>query len=238
MTTSWQSAFLSTSLVGSAAGVAYARWLKPSHDHWGATTAEKYTTLPGDDLIEDPADQVTRAITIGAPPAAVWPWLAQIGADRGGFYSYDLLENVFGLGVHNAAEIVEDWQEIKVGDVVYANRSRSGGWYVADVRPGELLVLQAADLRRGRPVLRTDPAGWEFQWTFVLVGRGDGTTRLLVRERVALGSLGMRLLMPLLGPVSFLMTRRMLLGIKSRAERGLAAPPVQYPSPVTRGAIR
>lgn len=212
-------ALLGSAVVGGAlAGCAYARLLKPRHDVWGATDAEVAVDMPSDPLVPQPSAQNTRAITIEAPPHEVWPWLAQIGADRGGFYSYDFLENLFGLRIHSADHIVDEWQQLEVGDVVYAARNRSGGWYVADVRPERMLALQAADLRRGRPALRTDPAGWEFLWTFVLVDRGDGSTRLLVRERVAVGKPLMRFLMTPVGPVSFVMTRKMMLGIKERAE--------------------
>lgn len=206
-----------------AAGLGYGRWLQPRLERWGATDGEVAAVLPGDELVAEPASQNTRAITIAAPPEAVWPWLAQMGADRGGFYTYDVLENLFGLRIHSADEIVEEWQDLRVGDVVYAARNRSGGWYVVDLRPDRLLVLQTADLKQGRPVRRTDRAAWEFQWTFALIDRGNRTTRLLVRERVAFGTRRMRVLMAPAGPVSFVMTRRMMLGIKARAERSAAA---------------
>lgn len=213
-------ALLSATAVGGALAVgACARFLTTRHDRWGATDAEVSVDLPSDALVPEPSAQNTRAITIEAPPHEVWPWLAQIGADRGGFYSYDFLENLFGLRIHSADHIVAEWQDVKVGDVVHATRSRTGGWYVVDVQPGQMLALQTADLVRGRPALRTDPHGWEFLWTFVLIDRGDGSTRLLVRERVAVASPLMRLLMTPVGPVSFLMTRRMMLGIKERSER-------------------
>lgn len=170
----------------------------------------------------DPIAQLTRAISIDASPAEVWPWLLQIGADRGGFYSYDWLENLFGLRIHSADRIVEHWQDLAVGDLVYASADRSGGWYVAAVVPERALVLQMADARTRRPLRRDDPRGWEFQWTFALQEHGDRWTRLLVRERVAFGNRRMRFLMAPLGTVSFVMTRRMLKGIKERVERDAA----------------
>jgi hypothetical protein len=188
---------------------------------WGATEAEGRQPLPGDGFVAAPASQITRAITINAPPAKVWPWIVQMGADRGGFYSYDWLENLFGLRIHSADRVVEAWQQLRVDDVVYAIRNRAGGWYVVDVWPNEALILKVADLKSGRPTRRDDPAGWEFLWTFALQDLGDGRTRLLIRERVAFGKAKMRWLMKPVGPVSALMTRRMLLGIKKRAERYL-----------------
>ena len=79
---------------------------------WGTVPSEQSAVLPGDELLVAPAMTTTRAITIDAPPEAVWPWLAQMGQGRGGFYSYDWLENVFGLGIHNADRIEPDWQEL------------------------------------------------------------------------------------------------------------------------------
>lgn len=176
--------------------------------------------LPGDHLVEEPAHQVTRAVTIDAPPASVWPWLIQLGADRGGFYSYDWLENLFRLGIHNAEEVVPAWQHRVVGDVVWADAKRRGGWYVAEVRPEEALVLHMANVAEGRPARRTDRAAFEFVWTFALTpGPTHGTTRLVVRERVAFGRRMARVLMTPMGYVSFVMTRKTLLGIKARAER-------------------
>jgi hypothetical protein len=178
--------------------------------------------LTGDDHVAEPATQLTRAITIDAPPAAVWPWIAQLGADRGGFYSYDRLENLFGLGIHSADHVVEEWQDVRVGDIVYASRSRTGGWLVVECRPGEALVLRVADVATRRPLGRDEKLGWEFLWTFALRGTDDGRTRLLVRERVAFTNPVTRILMAPVGLVSFVMTRRMLLGIRSRAEAAIS----------------
>jgi len=199
-------------------GVAYRRWVDPWQSRWGATDLEVDSPLPGDDLVADPAVQLTRAIGIDAPPQEVWPWLVQLGADRGGFYSYDVLENLFGLGIHSADRIVEEWQGLAVGDVVAANRARTGGWYVMELHPDEALVLKVADLTAGRPARRDEGIGFEFLWTFALRPDGADRCRLLVRERTAIDRRPTRVLMAPVGPVSFVMTRRMLLGIKERAE--------------------
>jgi hypothetical protein len=211
----------SAALAGIALWAGYRLVLGPRHDRWGATDEEVAAALPGDELVPEPAEQNTRGITIAATPAQVWPWLVQIGADRAGFYSYDWLENLAGLRIHSAHGIVDDWQQLAVGDVVRADNgtdlTRAGGWYVADVLPEKALVLQMADLAHQRPLRRSE-GGFEFLWTFALVERGDGTTRLLVRERVAFGSPMVKAVMAPFSVVSFLMTRRMLLGIKERAE--------------------
>jgi hypothetical protein len=204
------------------AGAIGATWIvvRRLEDRWAATDDEERSVLPGDEFVDEPASQTTRAITIDAEPAAVWPWIVQIGADRGGFYSYDWLENLMGLGIHSADAVVAEWQHRAVGDLVFANRSGSGGWYVVAVEEDQTLVLQMADVRAGRPADRKSGWKWEFLWTFALRRTPDGTTRLLVRERAAFGSrLTARLMAPL-GPVSLVMTQKMLRGIKSRAERG------------------
>lgn len=201
-----------------AAIVLYEALLKPWHERWGATESEMIEILRGDHLVAEPAHQATRAISIEAAPGQVWPWIAQLGADRGGFYSYDWLEDQFGLDIHSATDIRQEWQDLSVGDVVYANRARTGGWYVADLKPGELLVLTMADLLRDRPVRRDEGLRWEFLWTFALRSEDGTRTRLIVRERVAFGSILSRWLMAPMGLVSFVMTRKMMYGIKARAE--------------------
>lgn len=194
------------------------RWFSRWHVRWGATDDEASGWLPGDDLVEEPADQATRAVTIAATPEEVWPWVVQLGADRGGFYSYEWLENLFGLGIHNAEQIVPEWQQRSVGDLVLADAKGSGGWCVMDVRPVEALVLQVADVRTGQPLRRDEQLRWEFSWSFVLGTASDGQCRLLVRERTGFGSRLTRTAMSPIGIVSFVMTREMLSGIKHRAE--------------------
>ncbi|MEZ5238260.1 MAG: hypothetical protein R2716_04735 [Microthrixaceae bacterium] len=166
-----------------AAVAAYVRWVGPWQRSWGATSAEVRGALPCDGLVREPAQQVTRAISVAAPPEDVWPWVVQIGADRGGFYSYDWLENLMGLGIHSADDVVGAWQDLAVGDIVAADRARSGGWVVEESRPPELLVLRVADVGSGRPVDRDDGFALEFMWTFALQPGASGGTRLVVRER-------------------------------------------------------
>lgn len=205
-----------------ASGIAYERWFEPWQQRWGATEEETRLALPGDELVVDPAEQATRAVTVDATPDQVWPWLVQLGADRAGFYSYDWLENLIGLDIHSAETVEATWQDLQVGDVVYASRDRSAGWYVMELRPREALVLQVANLAAGRPLRRDEQLKWEFLWTFALRPTDAGTTRLLVRERTAFDSSVTRAMMTPMGLASFVMTRRMMLGIKARAE-GLTA---------------
>jgi uncharacterized protein YndB with AHSA1/START domain len=201
-----------------ALATAYRRIFHPWQERWGARDGELVASLPGDELIADPAGQVTRAIEIAAPPEAVWPWVIQLGADRGGFYSYDWLENLFRLGIHSADKIVPEWQERAVGDLVHADAQGGNGWYVTDVRPPHALVLEMANVKAGRPFRRDEPPFMEFTWAFVLESNGDSRMRLLVRERVAFGNRLARLAGSPVGLISFVMTQKMMRGIKSRAE--------------------
>ena len=105
-----------TAVLGSAA--AYILAIRPWQLGWGATGEERDATLAGDDLIPNPDLVATRAITVHAPPDQVWPWLAQLGQGRGGFYTYDVLENLVGCDIHSADRVVPEWQDIKVGDQV------------------------------------------------------------------------------------------------------------------------
>ena len=172
---------------------------------WGATGDEAQQTLPGDELLAEADVLSTRAVTIDAPPAAVWPWLVQMGSGRGGAYTYDWIENVFGLGMKSADTIRPEWQVRAVGDVIPGRAS------LPDMR---VEVLEAERTL----VIRSDDGTWV--WAFVLQDL-DGGTRLLSRNRLAMpdASLGDRIGMAVMEPGSLVMERKMLLGIKERAER-------------------
>jgi hypothetical protein len=177
---------------------------------WGATPAEADGGLPGDDFVSVAGLQSTRAITIKAPVDAVWPWVAQMGQGRGGLYSYDLLENLAGLDIHSADHIHPEWQDIKVGDRFHLAPAASADLEVGLVDQGNALVLRVPP---GSP-----PGPFDFSWAFVLKPQPDGTTRLLVRERYAYRRWWARCLVEAVEVASFIMSRRMLHGIKSRAE--------------------
>jgi len=166
-------------LMAVAGAVGLYRWIvQPRMYTWGATAEEVGAVLPGDELVEPGAPRTTRAITVDAPPEAVWPWLAQIGEGRGGFYSYDCLERIAGARIHNAKTIHPEWQELAVGDTVWLARryGQNASQVVAAVEPGSHLVLMsAADFDR---VQRGEKAFGS--WAFYL--RPQGTrTRLLAR---------------------------------------------------------
>ncbi|AQT82658.1 hypothetical protein B1R94_08405 [Mycolicibacterium litorale] len=186
--------------------------------NWGTTKDECETPLPGDELVGRPAVQTTEGVWIDAPADAVWPWLVQMGQDRGGLYSYEGLENLFGMRVRNADCIHPDWQQLAVGDVI---RLVPRGWM--GLRDG--LALPVAEVVAGQSiVLRVDPAvlPWglplDAVWSFHVLPRWEDRCRLLVRSRVRMRAPGSALGAELTGPVVSLMTRGMLLGIKRRAE--------------------
>ena len=179
---------------------------------WGATDEECDAALPGDDLIANPDLVATRAITVPAAADQVWPWIAQLGQGRGGFYSYDALENLVGCHIHSADQIVPEWQDINVGDQVKLHPEV--GLDIAVVEPGRALVL-----RGGVPMGTASPP-YDFTWAFVLRERSDGTTRLLVRERYGYTQRWAPLLVEPVAVVAFVMSQRMLRGIRDRAERG------------------
>lgn len=181
---------------------------------WGATAEDVRASLPGDEILAEPDLVATRAITIRAPAVSVWPWLAQLGQGRGGFYSYDALENLIGCNIHSVDRIVPEWQEVKAGDEVML--APEVGLAVAAVQPQRSLVLRSQ--ARSGPVQQP----YEFTWAFVLVEQPDDTTRLLVRERYTYVRRWAPLLVELLEAISFVMTQRMLRGIRDRAERATA----------------
>ncbi len=169
---------------------------------WGATPAEAEAELPGDELLEHADGVATRAITIDAPAGAVWPWLAQMGpSPRGGAYTYDWIENLLGLNMHSVDRVLPEFQEPQVGDGFGLGSNRMS---FARVEPEHVLAIRSAD------------GNWV--WTFVLSER-DGRTRLLSRNRFRLPRLRDRIGMIPMEPGSLVLERKMLLGIKRRAER-------------------
>jgi hypothetical protein len=177
---------------------------------WGATDEEIAASQPGDDLISDAKVTATRAITIRHSPDVVWPWIAQLGQGRGGFYSYDSLENLFGLDIHSADRLVPEWQQLEVGDEV--RLAAKAGLTAAIVEPGRALVLQGS-----LPISRKPPL--DSTWAFILDKQPDGTTRLLSRERYSYRRWWAPFVVEPTQMISFVMSRKMLLGIRDRAER-------------------
>ncbi len=200
--------------------VLYRTRLRSAILNWGATSEEVASRLPGDELLEAADGVSTRAIDIDAPAAAVWPWLAQMGpSPRGGAYTYDWIENLLGLNMHSVDRVLAEYQQPQVGDTIGfgANRMR-----LERVQPERVLAWRSED------------GNWV--WTFVLQG-SNGRTRLISRNRFRLPTLGARIGMAPMMPASLVMERKMLLGIKQRAEN-LARTPGCSSSPARSSPIR
>jgi hypothetical protein len=185
--------------------------VRPVYLGWGATDQECGEALPGDDLVANADLTATRAITIRAPVAQIWPWIAQLGQGRGGFYSYDFLEDLVGCDIHSVERVVPEWQHIDVGHEV--RLAPEVGLVVASLQRGRSFVL------RGGIKMGTTAPPYDFTWAFALRDQPDGTTRLLVRERYAYARPWARLLVEPVEAISFVMSQKMLRGIKDRAER-------------------
>ena len=165
---------------------------------WGATSEEAASRLPGDELLEDADGVSTRAITIDAPAASVWPWLVQMGpSPRGGAYTYDWIENLLGLDMRSVDRVLPEFQHPEVGDTIGLGANRM---LLERVESGYVLVWRSED------------GNWV--WTFVLEER-DGSTRLISRNRFRLPTLAARIGMLPMEPGSLLMAGRCCAGSKS-----------------------
>jgi hypothetical protein len=205
------------SLAATGAAMLYDRRLRPSFRRWGATEDELATSMPGDEKVADPQWAVTYGISIDAAPAEVWPWLIQLGLGRAGFYSYDIVERKLGLDIHSVELIVPELQGLKVGDAIPFGAFELP---VVSLDRERLLLLEAADEETGVA-----------SFCFELHEQPEGGTRLVFRGRARFTEWdvesstksvsGLKQLPMVLGfePGSFVMFRRMLLGIRERAER-------------------
>jgi hypothetical protein len=183
---------------------------RPWYSTWGATKTEVSMPLPGDDQVPSPVLLSTRAITIQAPVSEVWPWLVQMGQGRGGLYTYERLENLAGCEMRNTDRILPEHQRIEVGDKVrLVPEGREPYFVVSAIEPDRALIL-AGD----------DPPT---TWAFILESNNDNTTRLIVRwrqdyEPTPANVIGWRLVTD---PITFVMERKMLQGIKARVESSM-----------------
>jgi hypothetical protein len=194
-----------TALAASGGMIAYPLFFRRWCLTWGARPGEVSMKLPGDELLADAGLVSTRAVTIDAPPAAVWPWLVQMGSGRGGAYTYDWIENLLGLNMHSASRILPQFQNLQVGDELPLGPGRPV-MRVEVCDPERTLAIRIAD------------GNWV--WIFALVAQ-DGQTRLISRNRIATpgAALPARVFnLLIMEPGSLVMERKMLLGIKQRAE--------------------
>jgi hypothetical protein len=180
--------------------------LTPWMDRWGATDEEIGATLPGDELLAAPASFVNRAVTIHARPEQIYPWIVQLGAEKGGYYSYTWLETyLLNCPLVNADQIQAEWQGLKVGDEVKMCPGKSGPppYTVAMIKPDQAVVLGHQENNK-----------WVDLWQFVIIPQKGGSSRLILRTRTnAVGGFW-----AIIHPGIFIMEHGMLLGIRDRAE--------------------
>jgi hypothetical protein len=180
--------------------------LIPWMDRWGATAEEIQATFPGDELVPEPASFVNRAVTIHAMPEEIYPWIVQLDAKKGGWYSYTWLEtNLLNCTIVNADRIHEEWQNLKVGDEVNMcpNEPAPPPYIVAQIHPNQAIVMG-----------HQENGEWVDLYQFVIVPQSDGSSRLVLRTRtMVVGGFW-----TIIHPGVFIMERGMLLGIKARAE--------------------
>lgn len=195
-----------------AAGAAYHLLVRPRMLVWGMTQQEARRPLPGDELEPDPVVNTTHAVTIDAPPSAIWPWIVQVGYGRAGWYTHDWVERLLFAGKyaegHSATRIHPEFQDLRVGDHIY--RARGAKWPVLALEPqrlliiaGQAFVLQDLGDRRTRLIVRT---------------RGPGYVRALFRKIPVLRELGAIIDYVVGEPLHHYMEKGMVLGIAERAE--------------------
>jgi hypothetical protein len=178
---------------------------------WGTTDEDLTRAMAGDPVIARPTHSATHALTVDAPPEDIWPWLVQMGYRRGGLYSYDWLDRLFGyLDRPSANRVLPEFQHLAAGDMIPLGRGR--GFPVTAIEPRRALVLSDTI------------DGFQWVWQFGLYPLDEGRTRLVSRgTQRYVNTIGAWLFMRVMEPAAFLMTRRMLLGVKQRAEALRAA---------------
>jgi len=185
------------------------RWMS----RWGTTSPDLTRVMAGDGLIAHPTYSGTMAVIINARPEHIWPWLVQMGYKRGGLYSYDWLDRLFGyLDRPSATRILPEFQQLAVGDEIPLGRGPR--WPVAAVEASRALVLDMRNM-----------GGIDWVWQFGLYPVDEKRTQLVSRSRVRAKTIWARLLTFAIEPAGFLMTRRMLLGLRQRAEALTATGP-------------
>ncbi len=214
-------ALLLTAVAALASVGTYAAAFRHRQFQWGATSDEVVMTLPGDDLLGRADLVATRAITVRAEVEDVWPWLAQMGQGRGGLYSYDWVENLVGCQMNSAEHVVPKWQGVEVGDDFRIHPDVA--LKVVHVNPPHALVVEGGVSATGEATAGDAGAPYDFTWAFVLVPETNNRTRLVVRERYRCHTTAARVLVEVVSVVSFVMSERMLRGIRDRAEAAISS---------------
>ncbi|MBT3363180.1 MAG: hypothetical protein HN929_11995 [Chloroflexi bacterium] len=194
---------------------------------WGSTKEELARELSGDDLIEDMKGWYNHAITIKATPAAVWPWIVQLGQNKGGFYSYELLENIAKSKIHNVDRIVPEFQDTAIGDAVMMTPT-AAPYIVSAIDSGRAFILRLrVNLETQQTVNVAEPLPPKYQdgsWLFLLEETSEGKTRMITRSRNKWNqSKTNTFFYGLFGIISMVMDRKMLKGIRKRAEKAAKA---------------
>ena len=232
--------FLLPGLLAAASGAFLLRRLGR---RWGASDDEVHRTMPGDELIPHPMVETTHAITVQASASEVWPWLVQMGMDRGGWYSdpewWDSLaekvlwsfidrEEKTGYSIRDepsADRIIRRVQSLKVGDVILDGPAGTAFFTVAVLEKNRVLALNSGShvryivpqFVRNNPNM---PIQGEFSWVFILDEVNDGMTRLILRTRINYGPRMFRIVTrPFYWPIDFMLARKTLRGIKWRVEQ-------------------
>jgi hypothetical protein len=185
------------------------------YTRWGTDDEERRVRLPGDEIVARPQTDYTLAMTIQAPPSAIWPWLVQMGQGRGGFYTHEWVENLLGADIHNADRIVPAQQRLAVGDTVRLTPDPYLG------HPGQFMTVAEIEPQRTLVFSQTLPNGAPATWTLVLRPQDERTTRLLSRRRGGQPSVFDRVMRP--GYV--FMDRGVLHGIRRRVAKAAATVP-------------
>ena len=210
------------------AAVVYGVWVRPRLMRWGASDEEVAGPYPGAELVPEGERSATMAVTIQAPPEQVWPWLVQMGWDRGGWYSWDRLDNA---GRPSAQDVHPEWQDLALGDYVQA--WSPGGpmdaWEVAALEPNRFLGLRGLTDLRGRNLdsRQSRPSGYfEGLWGFQLKELPGGHTRLVIGGYQAIQPrwIGRFVIYWLYLPVVWIMQARMLTVLKRNIERATGRP--------------
>jgi hypothetical protein len=190
-----------------AATGAYLLFVGPWQRRWGATDEEVQRAMPGDEEVERPSMNATRAVTINARPEEIWPWIVQIGTGRAGWYSYDWIENLMGLDVSSTERVIPEFQDLEVGDTI-------------PLAPGLEIPVKVIKPNVTLLLVGHDPVVGDASWVFGLYPIDEQHTRLVTRtlNRWPMTPGGILSLL-FTEPGSFLMVRKMLLGIKQRAEQ-------------------
>lgn len=195
------------SLIGTAAATAgYLRFVRPRLQRLGATDDEVHRPMLGDHLVDAPTYVTTRAVTIDTTPETVWPWIVQMGQDRGGFYSFEWLDRLVDMKLHGAHRILPRYQNLDVGDEL----DRQGRLVVRAIEPEEALVVGPGH----------HPDDLDFAWTIALYPDVGATTRLVSRLRAWFDVTSPRALAMLAAadPVQLMFEQKFLREIKIHAE--------------------